>query len=144
MTRTTLLLSTIAVSVLLLGTTGAAAKDFGPGDLSVCNSARCVKIVRPGAVALLGPFYYSGGKLDRAMPPGLGAPSFELRFSNGYATGIVGSRKLDRFLSYGVHLERFERGVWYEVPPALARELRRLTARLRPIAITSASLSRSR
>ena len=38
----------------------ASAKDFGPGDLRVCNATRCVPIVSPEIVPLLGPFYYSG------------------------------------------------------------------------------------
>jgi hypothetical protein len=93
---------------------------------------------------MLGPFYYSGDPLSVVPRPRLGAASFELRFRNGYATGIVGSAKLDRFLSYGVHLERFRRGVWYRVPAPLARELRRLAAKLRPIPLTRESLARSR
>lgn len=135
----------LVVGVFALGSVpGAVAKDFGPGDLRVCNGKRCVPIVRPKAVAMLGPFYYTGAPLRVAPAPRLGAPSFELRFRNGYVTGIVGSARLDRFLSYGVHLERFSRGTWYRVPEPLSRELRRLTAPLRPIPITRASLSRSR
>jgi hypothetical protein len=138
------LLSLVAALMLVAGVPGAAAKDFSPGDVSICNAERCVPIVRPGAVAMLGPFYYSGGPLKVVDRPRLGAASFELRFDNGYATGIVASAKLDRFLSYAVHLERFERDVWYGVPPALARELRRLSAKLRPMPVTRASLARSR
>jgi hypothetical protein len=67
-----------------------------------------------------------------------------LRFSNGYVTGIVATRRLDRFLSYGVHLERFGRNSWYAVPPRLSAELRRLTAGLRPLRVTRAALARSR
>jgi hypothetical protein len=99
----------------------------------------------PDVVATLGPFYYSGGHPSIARSPSLGVPSFELRFrGNGYATGIVATRKLDRFLSYGVNLDRFRRGRWYRVPPRLALELRRLTARLEPMRLTRSSLQKSR
>jgi hypothetical protein len=117
----------LAAVLLLVGAPGAVAKDFSPGDLSVCDRERCVPIVRPEVVALLGPFYYSGKPLRVVTKPRLGAASFELQFRNGYATGIVASAKLDRFLSYGV-----------------ARELRRLAAKLRPIPLTRESLARSR
>ena len=75
--------------------------------------------------------------------PALGAPYFELRFPNNYATGIVATRQLDRFLSYGVHLERFDANTWYAVPRKLSAELRRLTAGLRPLRVTRAALAKS-
>lgn len=134
----------LAVSATLASVPAAVGKDFGPGDLSVCNSARCVPVVRARAVALLGPFYYSGPALTRALPPALGTPYYELRFPNGYATGIVATRRLDRFLSYGVHLERFRRGVWYRVPPTLAAEYRALAVGLRPLRLTRAAVAKSR
>ena len=72
------------------------------------------------------------------------APYFELRFRNGYVTGIVATQRLDRFLSYGVHLERFQRNVWYRVPAKLAAEFRGLTAGLRPLRLTRAAIAKSR
>ena len=131
------------IFVALLVVPGAAAKDFHPGDLRVC-AARCVPIMEPQAVGLLGPFYYSGPALARKLPPANGTGYFELRFRNGYVTGIVATRQLDRFLSYGVHLERFARGVWYRVPPQLSAELRRLTAGMRPLRLTARAVARSR
>lgn len=122
----------------------ASAKDFGPGDVSICNGTRCVAIVSPAGVSQLRPFYYSGPALARRGVPALGAPYYELRFANGYATGIVATNRLDRFLSYGVHLERFARNQWYAVPPKLAAELRRLTAGLTPLRVTRAALAKSR
>jgi hypothetical protein len=122
----------------------ASAKDFEPGDLRVCNMRSCVPIVAPEVVALLGPFYYSGTPPARVSAPRLGAPYYELRFENGYATGIVATRRLDRFLSYGVHLGRFAPGRWYRTPSALATELRRLTLALQPLRLTRAALDRSR
>jgi len=132
------------VAAVTLLVPSASAKEFGPGDVSVCNGMRCVAIVRPGGVSQLPPFYYSGPALAHVRAPALGTPYYELRFDNGYATGIVATNRLDRFLSYGVHLERFARDQWYAVPPKLAAELRRLTVGLRPLRLTRADLAKSR
>jgi len=129
------LVAALAASVLLV-LPSASAKDFGPGDIRVCNAKRCVPIVNRDVVPLLGPFYYSGPPLARLRAPALGARYFELRFPNGYVTGIVATRQLDRFLSYGVHLERFAADTWYAVPRRLSAELRRLTAGMRPLRVT--------
>ena len=59
-------------------------------------------------------------------------------------TGIVATARLDRFLSYGVNLGRFQRGIWYRVPARLASELRKLTAGMKPLRVTRAALSKSR
>lgn len=141
--RRTLLASIVAASALLV-MPSASAKDFGPGDLRVCNATRCVAIVNRAVLPLLGSFYYSGPALAHVRTPALGTPYFELRFRNGYATGIVATARLDRFLSYGVHLERFARNQWYAVPRRLSEELRRLTAGLRPLRVTRAALAKSR
>jgi hypothetical protein len=139
-----IVLAALAASTTLLAVPAASGKDFAPGDLRVCNTARCVPVMRPAAVALLGPFYYSGPPLARALPPSVGTPYYQLRFRNGYVTGIVGTRRLDRFLSYGVHLERFSRGIWYRIPPKLAAEFRALTVDLRPLRLTRAAVAKSR
>ncbi len=133
----------VLVAVPLLLVPSASAKDFGPGDLRVCNAKRCVPIVKRDVLPLLGAFYYSGGALTRHSQPSLGTPYFELRFRNGYATGIVATRQLDRFLSYGVHLERFARYQWYGVQRRFAAELRRLTAGMRPYRLTRAAIAKS-
>jgi hypothetical protein len=130
--------------VALLVLPSASAKDFGPGDLRVCNATRCVAIVDPEVLPRLGAFYYSGAPLARIGRPALGAPYYELRFRNGYVTGIIATRRLDRFLSYGVHLERFAAGTWYAVPRQLSLEIRELAANLRPLRVTRAALERSR
>ena len=132
------------VGALVLAVAAAQANDFDPGDIRVCNAKRCVPVTNQEVVPELGAFYYSGPPLAHARAPRLGAPFFQLRFRNGYVTGIVASPKLDRFLSYGVHLERFARGVWYRVPPALAAELRTLTRDLAPLRVTRAALRKSR
>lgn len=139
----TFLVTLLAASALLI-LPSASAKDFGPGDLRVCNATRCVAIVNADVLPQLGSFYYSGPALARARPPALGAPYYQLRFRNNYVTGIVATRQLDRFLSYGVHLERFTRDTWYAVPARLSAELRRLTAGMRPLHVTRAALAKSR
>jgi hypothetical protein len=132
------------LAAALLALPSASAKNFGPGDLRVCNATRCVPIVKADAVKRLGPFYYSGPALAHVSAPALGAPYYQLRFRNNYVTGIVATGQLDRFLSYGVHLERFTRDTWYAVPARLSAELRRLTAGLRPLHVTQAALAKSR
>ena len=123
----------------------ATAKDFGPGDLRVCNAHRCAPITNRAVLPLLGRFYYSDVHDPRVTSrPRRGAPAFELRFKNGYVTGIVASARLDRFLSYGVNLGRFHRGVWYRLPTRLASELTKLTAGMKPLRVTQAALARSR
>jgi hypothetical protein len=137
-------LVTLLVAFGLLGISVATAKDFGPGDLRVCNVKRCVPIKNRNVLPLLGSFYYSGPPPAIVRAPRMGAPMFELRFKNGYVTGIVATSKLDRFLSYGVYLGRFRRGRWYRVPSRMALELRRLTARLEPLRVTRAAIAKSR
>lgn len=127
-----------------MAVSGATAKDFGPGDLRVCNTKRCVAIKNRHVLPLLGSFYYDGPPPAIVRAPRMGARMFELRFKNGYATGIVATASLDRFLSYGVYLERFQRGKWYRMPARLALELRRLTAGLEPLRVTPAAVAKSR
>jgi hypothetical protein len=138
------LLGALVAAAVLVSIPSASAKDFGPGDLRVCNASRCVPIVKRDVLPLLGSFYYSGPAPAHLRAPGLGAPYYELRFRNNYVTGIVATRQLDRFLSYGVHLERFRVDQWYAVPRRLSAELRRLTTGLRPLHVTQAALAKSR
>ena len=138
----TFLVTLLAASALLL-LPSASAKNFGPGDLRICNASRCIPLVRPEVLPQIGAFYYSGPALAHVSRPPLGTPYYELRFRNNYVTGIVATRRLDRFLSYGVHLERFTRDVWYAVPRRFSDELRRLTAELRPLRLTRAALAKS-
>ena len=138
------LIAIVVAAFALLVLPSASAKDFGPGDLRVCNATRCVAIVNRGVLPQIGSFYYSEGSPARIRRPALGAPYYELRFPNGYVTGIVATARLDRFLSYGVHLERFARDQWYAVPRRLSQELLRLTDGLRPLRVTRAALARSR
>lgn len=125
-------------------TSVAAAKDFGPGDLNVCNAKHCLPVEDPAVAKQLGQFYYGVRDPKRIAGPRLGAPYFELRFDNNYVTGIVASVRLDRFLSYGVNLQQFRRGAWYRVPRPAALELRRLMAGLEPFRLTARAIARSR
>ena len=137
--------SALLAAAVLAVVPAATAKDFGPGDLRVCNTHRCVPITNRAVLPLLGRFYYADAYDPRvASRVRLGAPYFELRFRNGYVTGIAASARLDRFLSYGVNTTRFRRGTWYRMPARLASELRKLTAGMKPLRITQAALARSR
>jgi hypothetical protein len=122
---------------------GATAKDFRPGDLRICNAKHCVAITDQNVLNVLSVFYYSGPQPARTPAPRMGAPAFQLKFTNGYVTGIVASARLNRFLSYGVYLGRFRKGAWYRVPDRAARELIRLTESLKPMRVTPAALRKS-
>jgi len=89
----------LLAAAALAVTPAAIAKDFRPGDLRVCNAHRCVPIMSRAVLPLLNAFYYGPHEPRVAARPRLGAPAFELRYRNGYATGIVASAKLDRFLA---------------------------------------------
>ena len=139
------LIATLAGVVALLSSAAATAKDFGPGDLRMCNGHRCVPIVHRQVLPLIGRFYYSSRFHPRkAARAHLGTRMFRLEFRNGYVTGIVATRRLDRFLSYGVVLGRFQPGTWYHVPRRMSVELRRLGTGLRPLRVTREALARSR
>jgi hypothetical protein len=138
----TVLVSVLAASALLV-LPPASAKDFKPGDLLVCNKTRCVAIVNRDVLPVIGSFYYNAGCPARVQRPRLGAPYYELRYRNGYVTGIVAARRLDRFLTYGVNEGRFARDTWYVVPRRLSGELRRLTVDLGSLRLTRAVLARS-
>ena len=133
-----------AAAAALVCTSVAAAKEFHPGDLRVCGATKCVAITNRAALRSFSSFIYMGPQPATSPSPSLGAPTFELRFRNGYVAGIVASARLDRFLSYGVYLGRFVRGTWYAMPARASAELRRLTRSLAPFSLTQASLDKSR
>jgi len=142
--RSQRILGLLLVATALVFAAAAAAKDFGPGDLRICNGKGCVAVTDRHVLPLLGSFYYAGPQPKVALPPSMRSPYFELRFRNGYVTGIVATARLDRFLSYGVYLGRFRRGSWYRTPARLAREFRELTASLAPLRLTREAVSKSR
>jgi hypothetical protein len=131
-------------SALLIFASAGTAKDFGPGDLRVCNANRCVPIRKQDALKALSSFYYGVNEPAGVRSPGLGVPYFQLRFRNGYVTGIVATARLERFLSYGVNLNQFSRGKWYRVPTRASLELRELTRGLQPLRLTLAVAGKSR
>jgi hypothetical protein len=122
------------VAVIALACASAsAAKEFGPGDLRLCNTRSCVTVNDRPLLRALSSFIYTGPQPTRATAPRRGAAAFELRFSNAYVAGVIGTAKLDRFYSYGVYCGRFLAGHWYRIPANVARHLRRLTAGLSPL-----------
>jgi hypothetical protein len=140
--RAVVAVATAAVALVLLSS--ASAKEFQPGDLRVCNATRCAPIVNREVLPLLLAFYYTR-PVARTVPRlALGASYYELRFDNGYVTGIVATKRLGRFLSYGVNLGHFERGRWYALPRRLAANLRLLTADMTPLRLDRAALAKSR
>lgn len=108
----------LLVAVALACATGATAKDFEPGDRRACGATRCVTLTDRALLKALSGLLCGGPRPPAIHSPGLGAPAFELRYRDGYAAGIVASAILDRFLSYGVNLDRFPRGRWYRSEPA--------------------------
>jgi hypothetical protein len=136
-------LAALVVVATLVALPAASAKEFKPGDVRICNSRRCGPVVNRGVLPLLASFYYGDRAPARIRRPKLGVPYYELRFRNGYVTGIVATRRLDRFLSYGVVLGRFTRGQWYRLPLKVSTELRRLTVGLRPLRLSRAALAKS-
>jgi len=122
----------------LLATAEASAKDFRPGDLRVCAKTRCVPITSRAVLPVFSSFYWGAGTAPRAPKVAVGAPAFELRFGDDYVSGILASARLGRFRAYGFNCGRFQRGRWYRVPARAARELRRLTASLRPLRVPRA------
>jgi hypothetical protein len=133
----------LALAALLAAASPAVAKDMRPGDLRVCNQSHCVAIRNQAALDAISRFYYGSPAPRVAARAANGARMFQLRFRNGYVTGIVAGAQLDRFLSYGVNLDQFAKGRWYRVPAIAAAELRRLTKSLRPLRLTPAAAALS-
>ena len=119
----------------------ASAKGFDPSDVRVCNARHCVPVINRQVLQLFASLY--GARTAPAARPRLAEPYYELRYRNGYVTGIIATRRLDRFLSYGVNL-RLRQGQWYSVPQRLSNDFRRLTADLRSLSLSRAALAKSR
>ena len=122
----------VLVAAALLVVPTASGKVFKPGDVRLCSAKRCVPIRNQVVLDKLSSFYYGSYALTTVRAPAHGAPYYELRFRNGYVTGVVATRRLDHFQSHGVNVNRFASGRWYGVPPRVSAELRRLAVGLRP------------
>ena len=137
-------LAALVAVVALVALPAASAKDFNPGDIRICNADHCKTVVNRKALVVLARFIYEGRAAPpRATRPHLGQPYYKLRYTNGYVPGIVATRDLDRFLSYGVFLGRFTRYHWYEIPAAASRNFRLLTVGLRPLRLTHKAIAQS-
>jgi hypothetical protein len=135
----------LAAAVIGLGSLvpAAAAKDFKPGDLRVCAKDRCRAIKNQRVLDLLSAFYYGSVKPTHARWPRRRAPYLELRFRNGYVTGVAAGRRFDRFLSFGVNLDQFAARTWYAIPARAALEIERSAASPRPRPLPADVLDRS-
>jgi hypothetical protein len=141
MKATKVALAALVLPVVLVP--AAAAKDFKPGDLRVCAAIRCVPIKNQRVLNAVSAFYYGNAKPTRARSPRPRTPYVELRFRNGYITGVAAGRGFDRFLSFGVNLDQFAARTWYVTPARAAAEIRRLSASLRPQPLPDDVLNRS-
>jgi hypothetical protein len=134
-----------AAAVLLVWIATATAKDFGPGDLQLCNAKKCVDIVDRSSLGELTRFYYTGAAPAETRAPRIGAPDYSVKFTtNGYVTGIFAASQLDRFRSGGVNMAQFGPDAWYRVPPRLASSLRKLARRLQPMRVTGSTVEPTR
>ena len=140
--RTRTLRTTVLAAGLLLTAFAApaAAKEFKPGDLRLCNARSCVPIVDRGVLNALSRFYYGVPAPAKTRAPRVGAPYFQLRFSNDYVTGIAATKQFDRFRSFGVNDDQFNLEDWYRVPPKAALGLRKLAAKLRALHVTRSTI----
>jgi hypothetical protein len=86
---------------------------------------------------ILSAYYWGPSRVTRAGPVRNGAPAFELRFRDGYASGMVASAWLNRFRAYGFMCGRFVRGKWYRFPARAVAEVRKLTAGLEPLRVSA-------
>jgi hypothetical protein len=135
----------LGAAAALVAASGATAKEFRPGDLRICSRYACVPVTDQSVLNQLGAFYYTGeSSPPKIRAPRLGVRAFQLRFSDGYVSGVVGGAKLDRFLSFGVNLGRFASRQWYRFPTAVAQELRIIAAPLEPLRVSRWMLARSR
>ena len=134
----------LTATCLLLAAPAATGKEFvGPGDLLLCGRTHCVDLESIRAARAFSAFLYGGTSVRRSQPPDRAARALELEF-NGPGSGpvaLVAGRWLDRIRVYGLNCGRFRRGVWYRLPPVIARELRRVGTTLAPLRIPPAPRS---
>jgi hypothetical protein len=110
----------------------AQAKEFKPGDIRVCAARQCLPLNDRAALDALSAFYYSAKQIPRPKAaPASYAHYVELRFPNGYVTGIAAGRRYDHFLSYGVNLGQFKARRWHAIPARASVAIKMLATRLR-------------
>jgi hypothetical protein len=123
----------VAMAIALLVAPTAGAKDFKPGDVRVCVAATCLPLKNVAALDALSAFYYSSARHPRvATAPRARAPFVELKYRNGYVTGIAAGTRFDHFLSYGVNLGQFRARTWYAIPERARLAIASLAAKLHP------------
>jgi hypothetical protein len=123
----------IAIAIALSLVSSAGAKDFKPGDVRVCVAATCLALKSQAALDALSAFYYSPARHPKVAPaPRARAPFVELRYRNGYVTGIAAGARFDHFLSYGVNLGQFQARRWYVIPERARAAIASLAANLDP------------
>ena len=127
----------LVAAAMFLAVPAATAKPFQPGGLLVCGKTRCVPIMDKQLLRLLTSYYWGPMRMTPTRRVRNGAPGFELRFGNDYASAIVARRGLDRFRAYGFMCDRFVRGKWYLFPRRAAAALRKLSAGLRPLRVAA-------
>jgi hypothetical protein len=133
----------VAAAGILVLAPAAAGKDFRPGDIRACVASRCVPITSQDVLDALSGFYYGSVKPTPGRAPSAKALYVELRFRNGYVTGIAAGARFDHFLSYGVNLDQFRARIWYVMPASVAAELQQLAASLQPRPLPRYVLDRS-
>ena len=121
----------------------ADGKDFKPGDIRVCVATKCLRLDDQRALNALSAFYYSATIPTRHTAPAANAPYVELRFRNGYVTGVAAGLRYDHFLSYGVNLDQFRARTWYTIPTQASVAITRLAKRLGPRSLPPDVLSNS-
>jgi hypothetical protein len=110
----------------------AEAKTFEPGDVSVCGAAKCIPLNNRAALNALSAFYYSAEVPKSESKPPAYSHYVQLRYRNGYVTGIAAGPGYDHFLSYGVNEDQFTTRTWYAIPPAASKAIKKLATKLRP------------
>jgi hypothetical protein len=114
----------------------ALAKEWGPGDLRVCDAKQCRPIWDRGAARAFSNFYWGDGRATRARAPRRSARAYALRFTDdGDPAGLVGGMRLDRALVYGLNCGKFKRGQWYRLPNRARQAVDRLATTLQPMRV---------
>jgi hypothetical protein len=135
----------LALGAVLGFAATAGAKQFGPGDLKLCDNDHCVVIMDQSLLNGLSRFYYGGPAPAKVRKPRLGAPYLQLKFADGgYVTGVAATAQFDRFRSGGVNLGQFSPDDWYRVPAKVARGLRKLAVGLKPLRVSESVIVRTR